>query len=240
MDGQNYVVFHAGTDNSYMNSTANFRGADVGTTFVDLYFLGSTGATDTVTGYDKVRLTATAAKEELALEDVGAALAGAKNPVVVIADDINSLYVSDHVTAVASITLSATGTFKSVETMTSNTNLAKSDSGKRIMLNAAAGLSAVKLPTVAAAGAGWHIDFIVGTVTTSNNYVITEDTATDTNVIISMAVELADTTGPIDAGHTTITFQSTPTKGDRLNIVCDGTNFYAMAVTQDDAGVAFA
>ena len=52
MDGQNYVVFHAGTDNSYMNSTANFRGADVGTTFLDLYFLGSTGATDTVTGYD--------------------------------------------------------------------------------------------------------------------------------------------------------------------------------------------
>ena len=40
MDGQNYVVFHAGTDNSYMNSSANFRGGDVGATFIDLFFAG--------------------------------------------------------------------------------------------------------------------------------------------------------------------------------------------------------
>ena len=42
MDGQNYVVFHAGTDNSYMNSSANFRGADVGATFIDLFFASAT------------------------------------------------------------------------------------------------------------------------------------------------------------------------------------------------------
>ena len=29
MDGQNYVVFHTAADDSYMNSSANFRGADV-------------------------------------------------------------------------------------------------------------------------------------------------------------------------------------------------------------------
>ena len=28
MDGQNYVVFHTGDNDSYMNTTANFKGAD--------------------------------------------------------------------------------------------------------------------------------------------------------------------------------------------------------------------
>ena len=43
-----------------------------------------------------------------------------------------------------------------------------------------------------------------------------------------------------DAGHTTITFQGTPTKGDKLRIFCDGTNYYASGVTQDDGGVVLA
>ena len=38
MDGQNYLVFHNDSNDSYMNSSANFRGADVGTTFIDMYF----------------------------------------------------------------------------------------------------------------------------------------------------------------------------------------------------------
>ena len=76
MDGQNYLVFHNDSNDSYMNSSANFRGADVGTTFIDLYFASATiGSSNS--GYDKVRLTVTAAKEEQALEDVGAAMAGA-------------------------------------------------------------------------------------------------------------------------------------------------------------------
>ena len=237
MDGQNYLVFHNDGNDSYMNSSANFRGADVGTTFIDLYFQSATSG-QAGSGYDKVRLTVTATKEEQALEDVGAAMAGAKNPVMVVADDVNSLYVSDHVTAVASITLDAQGTYMNVETLITTEALAASDSGKLLMLSLAAGFT-VTLPSVSDAGAGWHVDFIVKTVTTSNNYIITEKTASDTNVIISHAVELADTAGPIDAGHTLITVQSTPTIGDRISITCDGTNFYALCVTQDDAGVVF-
>jgi len=240
MNGQNYVVFHNAVDDSYVNSADNFRGAHATGEAVSIYFkAAAVGNAGTSAGYDKIVCVCTNGEEDRAVEQLAAAIGGGRG-MTIIADDVNSVYACEDITSVTSITLSATGTFKTFETMTANTNLAASDSGKTIMLNAAAGLSAIKLPTVAAAGAGWHIDFIVGTVTTSNNYVITEDTATDTNVIISMAVELADTTGPIDAGHTTITFQGTPTKGDRLNIVCDGTNFYAMAVTQDDAGVAFA
>ena len=120
MDGQNYVVFHNDGNDSYMNSTANFRGADVGTTFIDLYF--ASASVTNGTGHDKVRLTITATKEELALEDVGAAMAGAKNPVMVVADDINSLYISDHISGIASITLAAQASYKTVETIMSNRN----------------------------------------------------------------------------------------------------------------------
>ena len=39
MDGQNYVVFHTAVDDSYMNSSANFRGADVtGNTTLEITF----------------------------------------------------------------------------------------------------------------------------------------------------------------------------------------------------------
>ena len=39
MDGQNYLVFHTAADDSYMNSSANFRGADVtGNTTLEITF----------------------------------------------------------------------------------------------------------------------------------------------------------------------------------------------------------
>ena len=59
MDGQNYLVFHTAAADSYMNSSANFRGADVGATFIDLYFQSAT-AGQAGSAYDKVRLTVTA------------------------------------------------------------------------------------------------------------------------------------------------------------------------------------
>ena len=167
MDWQNYLVFHNDSNDSYANTSANFRGADVGTTFIDLYFQSAT-AGQAGSGYDKVRLTVTAAKEEQALEDVGAALAGKKNPVMVIADDINSLYISDHITAIASITLAAQGTYMNVESIITTEALTASDSGKILMLNLAAGFTTT-LPSVADAGAGWHVKFVIGTNCTSND-----------------------------------------------------------------------
>ena len=38
MDGQNYVVFHNDSDDSYMNSTANFRGAEIAANVINCYF----------------------------------------------------------------------------------------------------------------------------------------------------------------------------------------------------------
>ena len=62
MDGQNYLVFHNDGNDSYMNSSANFRGADVGALFIDVYFkAAAVGNAGTSAGYDKVRLTVTTA-----------------------------------------------------------------------------------------------------------------------------------------------------------------------------------
>jgi hypothetical protein len=123
---------------------------------------------------------------------------------------------------------------KDVHSLTASYQALTSDSGKYFMLNAAAGLT-VTLPTVADAQEGWHCTLIVGTVTTSNNYIITESTGTDTDVIISHLVEMADTAGPTNTGHTTITFASTPALNDRVEIFCDGSKYYAVGLGVADA-----
>ena len=161
MDGQNYVVFHNDSNDSYMNSSANFRGADVGTTFIDLYF---TSATSSQTAFDKVRLTVTATYEEEALEAVAAALAGKKSPVMVIADDKNSKYIHDKITAVSAITLLG-GNKKDAEVITAATTLYSYDSGRTIFVNPAATML-IQLPAAAAGattsfgGAGWNVTII--------------------------------------------------------------------------------
>ena len=241
MDGQNYVVFHNDSNDSYMNSTANFRGADVGTTFIDLYFASATiGSSNS--GYDKVRLTVTAAYEEVALEGVAGAMAGNRNPVTIIADDKNGVYCTDRVTAVASITLASQVQTRVTESLITTEALEAADSGKIFFLNLLAGFT-VTLPSVADAGAGWYADFIVQTVTTSNNYIITEKTSADTNKICShmSILEIDDTDdGLHNAAHTTITFEGTPAKGDRVRIECDGTFFYATGLGVSDDFVALA
>jgi len=244
MDGQNYVVFHAGTDNSYMNSSANFRGADVGATFIDLFFASSAGIAGVGnaggTGFDKIRLTVTATFEESALEGVAAALAGVKNPVMVIADDVNSKYIHERITAVASITLASTTQTRATETLITTKACTAADSGKIFFLDLLAGFT-VTLPSAADAGAGWYCDFIVKTVTTSNEYVITEKASADTNKLCAIGLE-ASTSGAqlSNAGFTTVTFDATPTLGDKLHIICDGAFFYITSIVAADNDAVFA
>ena len=239
MDGQNYVVFHAGTDDSYMNSSANFRGADVGATFIDLYFNSATYA-GTGAGYDKVRLTVTATFEEVALEAVAGALAGNKNPVMVIADDNKSLYIEDHITAVASITLASQVQTRVYEDIQAAKALSAADSGKILGLDLLAGFT-MTLPAIADAGAGWYCDIVVKTVTTSNAYIITEKASADTNKICAIGLEAATTGAQIsNAGFTTMTFDATPTKGDKISVYCDGTFYYATVITAADGDMVFA
>jgi hypothetical protein len=237
MDGQNYLVFHTAVDDSYMNSSANFRGCDVTSdTTIEISFAsaGSTAFVDTVV------LNFTAGKEVQVIEAIGSALAGTKNPVTVVADDINSKYVHENITSCGAI-VTSNGSYKRSESLTANKNLGVADSGKTFFMDAAAGLSAIVLPAAATAGAGWNAKFVVSTVTTSNNYVITELTSADTNKIVShmSILEIDDTDdGLHSAAHTIITFEATPAKGDFVEIVCDGTFFYASGLGVSDDFVA--
>ena len=235
MDGQNYVIFHAGTDNSYMNSTANFRGGDVGATFIDLYFQGSTAATDTISGYDKVRLTVTATFEEAAFEAVAGALAGNKNPVMVIADDNNSLYVDDKITAVASITLGSRVQTRIVESIAGAKNIEASDSGKFFTIDQDSAF-AITLPTVAQAGAGWFADFIINDEG-ANIVTIIPDTSEDVVLGFTMSGDGGTGSSTDSTAIDEIKFISGAQKGDRVEIFCDGVSFYAYAMAHDAAHI---
>ena len=243
MDGQNYVVFHNDSNDSYMNSTANFRGADVGTTFIDLYF---TSATSSQTAFDKVRLTVTATYEEAVLEVIGSALAGAKNPVVVIADDANSVYIHERITAVDSITLLG-GNKTDVSVVTTAQTLYSYDSGKTIFVNPAATML-IQLPAAASGattsfgGAGWNVQIVWQE----------DDGGTMDNIVNIGAASgeffqgiISNNDGGSDGigngtSHDFITVLAAATSGNCVEIISDGTRMHARGFAIDGADVAFA
>jgi hypothetical protein len=133
-------------------------------------------------------------------------------------------------------------TRKNVHSLTADYQALASDSGKDFFLDKDSGLT-LTLPAIADAQEGWNCRVTVSTVTTSNNYIITEKTASDTDKIVShMAIMEIDTNddGLHSAAHTTITFEGTPAKGDYVEIVCDGTFYYAKGLGVSDDFVALA
>ena len=172
MDGQNYVVFHNDSDDSYMNSTANFRGAEIAANVINVFFkaaaVGDVSAGD---GYDKIVLAVgTAGNEEAALEGLAAALAGAKNRVTIVADDKNGVYCNQNITGVTSITLSATGSYASIKSWTGDTTLTAADSGKWIY---AADATALDLNLPAASGnAGVFFEIFIQKAQTGDTHIM--------------------------------------------------------------------
>ena len=93
MDGQNYVVFHNAADDSYMNTSANFRGAYAATQTVDIYFESPISSSVGASAYDKITVACTNGEEDRAIEQLASAIGGAKaGGFTVIADDVNSVY----------------------------------------------------------------------------------------------------------------------------------------------------
>jgi len=234
-----YLIFHTAADDSYMNTVENFRGADAGAEFVDMYFASATVGAGSLSGYDKVRLTVTNGEEDRAIEELANAMTR-NNSVIVIADDVNSVYSCQNVTAVGAITLASQTQTRAHETLITTEALTNADSGKVFFLDLLAGFT-VTLPSAADAGAGWYCDFIVKTVTTSNQYIITEKTSADTNKLCAIGLE-ASTSGAqlSNAGFTTVTFDATPTLGDKLHIICDGAFFYITSIVAADNDAVFA
>ena len=92
-----FVLFHNAADDSYMNTVENFRGAYAATETVDVYFNavgnGREGA------YDKITVACTNGEEDRAIEELAAAMQRI-DPVVIVADDVNSVYACQNITSV--------------------------------------------------------------------------------------------------------------------------------------------
>ena len=132
------------------------------------------------------------------------------------------------------------GVRDNVHSITADYQALAGDSGKHFYMNAAAGAT-LTLPAVADAQEGWNCTVTVATVTTSNNYIITEKTSDDTNIIISLMSILEIDSGDdglTNTGHTTITFEGTPALGDHVRITTDGTKYYAVGLGVSDDFVA--
>jgi len=238
MDGQNYLVFHNDSDDSYANTSANFRGADVGTEFIDLYFnsasVGGNGG-----AYDKVRLEVLAGKEETALEGVLAGFAGNKaGAVTVIADDVNSNYIHENVEAVTTITLASQVTTRIVENIATTKSIEASDSGKWFTIDQDSAF-AITLPTVAQAGAGWYCDFVINDEG-ANAVTIIPDTSEDVVLGFVMSGDGGTGSSTDSTAVDEIKFISGAQKGDRVSLFCDGTSIYAYCMAHDAAHIEIA
>ena len=71
---------------------------------------------------------------------------------------------------------------KKVESITGDLSLTAADCGTLMVLNIASGCT-VTLPSVAEAGKGWWVRFVIGTNVSSNTVIITEKTSADTDVL---------------------------------------------------------
>ena len=114
------------------------------------------------------------------------------------------------------------------------TNVITADeNGKTFFLKAAAGFQS----TLPAPAAGLRFTFIVHTAPTSNGYTIVTNGTTQ-KILKGLAVIAADAVGDVSAGGTTATFvanQALP--GDRIDMICDGANWYMIGYAQAAAAL---
>ena len=107
------LVFHNGSDTSYANYAGTLSSMSSATTAITLTFAKPVGTT---ASNDVVVLPVTAAYEEQVMEFLSSVIArGNRRGATIVADDQNSIYSHDKITAVASISVdNGAGTFKSV------------------------------------------------------------------------------------------------------------------------------
>jgi len=159
MDGQNYVLFHNAADDSYMNTTANFRGAYATAQAVDIYFESPiSSTTETGGAYDKITCACTDGEEDRALEQLAAAMAGSgpKGRAQTIVDDVNNVYACQDITSVTTIATANSGSTRNVITLTDDRTLTSGESGSMVVMN-----HATKVITLPTAAAGLWYDIVL-------------------------------------------------------------------------------
>ena len=148
------LIFHNAADDSYMNTVGAFRGAYASTQTVDVYFDSAT----TSAGFDHIVLACTDGEEDRAVEELANAMTR-NSDVIIIADDVNSVYARQNITCVTSITLAGKAVNSVVESVTGNDTLTAADSGKTFVFADAAAV--LTLPDSGGGDIiGWTAKFI--------------------------------------------------------------------------------
>ena len=113
------------------------------------------------------------------------------------------------------------------------------DSGNIFMINQASAYD-IALPNAADALDGWYADFILGTV---GSYAVTiSATDDDGDNIHGLGIDGEDgaaQTVSEGTGFDVVTLASGATKGDRVQLVSDGTSWYVFSLAADKAHITF-
>ena len=229
-----YVYIKTANDSAYMNTAANFRGAThTSDTGVDLFFkAAAVGGDGASAGFDKISLVITTEKEQEVMTAIGGALAGTHSKgMIVIADDVASSYVNAGITSVGAITLSATGTFKTLKTWNADLALEASDSGAWVYASDATALD-LRLPA-ASGNAGVNYQIFIQKAQTGDTHILAEagdffegallisdaDTATE-NLFFAVANTAEDDVINLDSDA------KGRLAGGFIELVCDGTKWH--------------
>tara|TARA_R110002020_G_scaffold470488_1_gene696449 strand:+ start:163 stop:855 length:693 start_codon:yes stop_codon:yes gene_type:complete len=211
-----------------MNTVENFRGGVIGDQYVDLYFQGA--ATSSGTATDKVRLTVTNDKEDEVLTFLGDLMPTINDGGHEIANDKTSVYVHADITAVSAITLANDTYYRTLTTKTANYTLLDSDSGSIVMVNPAA-TTALTLPTISSAIAGWNVKVVVtegiDATATGMDQIVNIHAGSGNDDFIGVLVSSGSDDGDYAvSGDDYINFTDSAGPGSMVEIFTDGTRWY--------------
>ena len=221
------LIFHNAADDSYMNTTDNFRGAYAATETIDIYFESPISSSVGANAYDKITCAVTNGEEDRAVEELANAMTrNAKT--IIIADDVNSVYACQNITSVTTISKATSAQTKNLIAWAADTTLVAGQSGSWVHTTDA-GTEKILILPAAAAGLEFHVFINIAqtgntAIQIPSGYFIggmdmsDPTTATDSNFFQSDGnsndfINLdSDEKGRLQGGY--------------MNFVCDGTNWH--------------
>lgn len=130
--------------------------------------------------------------------------------------------------------LATQGERQDVLTAVTTLSLGKEDSGKVVFLNLATGF----VTTLPAPQEGLKFTFIVKTAPSGGSYTVV--TAGSSNIIVGKQTPADGNAGDTGSTDDTISFvNGQAVAGDKVELECDGTKWFAYAVTSVAAGLTF-
>ena len=120
-----------------------------------------------------------------------------------------------------------------VEEVTAAKTLTADDCGKVILVDAGAAIQ-IDLPTPSAAGAGWNITIVASDVPVGN---ATVTAATDIIHFVGAGSQDADYPNSDGTAVTNLLLTTNAAKGDRIELVTDGSLWYGKTFAADANGI---